>query len=98
MLLFEVTGVVAAVVRLTSSVSYDLVGVAAALAGVAAAWVQTKQHQTQASAYAVTARELSDIEAMADDPRSEEDWAEFVQHAEEAVSREHTLWRASRGA
>jgi len=27
----------------------------------------------------------------------EDEWATFVNESEEAISREHTLWRASRG-
>ncbi|HEX9377371.1 MAG TPA: DUF4231 domain-containing protein [Actinomycetota bacterium] len=97
MLAFEVAGVAAAVVRLTTHTRYDFVGVAAAAAGAIAAWIQTKDHGALASAYSVTAREISDIEALADEPRTESEWARFVEHAEEAISREHTLWRASRG-
>jgi len=98
MILFEILGVIAASARLLTSISFDFVGVAAAFAGAAAAWLQTKDHGTLASAYSVTARELADVVATADEAATEAEWAQFVDHAEEAISREHTLWRASRGA
>jgi hypothetical protein len=49
------------------------------------------------TASGVTSQELaavaSELEALTD----ERLWAQFVAEAEEAISREHTLWRASRG-
>jgi SMODS and SLOG-associating 2TM effector domain 1 len=49
----------------------------------------------------VTARELclfgTHAEALADDI-DEDRWAESVEDAEQAISREHTLWLARRAA
>jgi SMODS and SLOG-associating 2TM effector domain 1 len=44
----------------------------------------------------VASQELSAISGQVDWSASERDWAHFVDQAEEAISREHTLWRASR--
>jgi conflict system pore-forming effector with SLATT domain len=44
----------------------------------------------------VASQELSTISGQVDLTTTEEDWAHFVDQAEEAISREHTLWRASR--
>jgi hypothetical protein len=60
-------------------------------------WLQTKQHQVLAHAYAVTAQELSSIRSLIQWQESESDWSAFVDDAETAISREHTLWRAKRG-
>jgi len=68
---------------------------ASALVGAGAAWVQTKQHQNLASAYEVASQELAVIGAHGDWASEEPAWAHFVDQAEEAISREHTTWRAS---
>ena len=74
----------------------DLLGLAGAVIAAGAAWVQAKQHQTLANAYAVASQELAAISAQVDWASGEQEWAHFVDQAEEAISREHTLWRASR--
>lgn len=73
----------------------DLLGIFAAAAAGATSWLQAKQHQNLATAYGVTslAAVASGLEAVAD----ETTWPRFVSDAEEAISREHTLWRTSRG-
>lgn len=75
----------------------DLVGPAAAAAGAAMAWTRSKDFAALAAAYAVTVEELQLIEAEPL-PGEEADWAVFVERAERAISREHTLWKARRGS
>ena len=70
---------------------------AGAMVAAMTAWLQTKQHRTLATAYTVTALELASVRSRIVHQASEEDWATFVSDAEEAFSREHTLWKASRG-
>ena len=41
-------------------------------------------------------QELAAISGQVDWAATEPEWAHFVDQAEEAISREHTLWRASR--
>ena len=48
-----------------------------------------------ASAYEVASQELAVIGAHGDWASDEPAWAHFVDQAEEAISREHTTWRAS---
>ncbi|TVL88626.1 DUF4231 domain-containing protein [Streptomyces sp. SAJ15] len=91
----ELLGVSAGVMKVTGIVDVDLLGVCAALAAGGTAWVQTKQHKTLATAYAVARHELATIAFRAQQPVTEAEWATFVANAEDAVSREHTLWRAS---
>ena len=54
-----------------------------------------KQHSNLASAYGVTADELARIRQLIEEQASEEDWDRFVGEAEEAISREHSMWKAS---
>jgi conflict system pore-forming effector with SLATT domain len=91
----EALGLGGAVLKATGVFGFDLLGLASALVGAGAAWVQTKQHQTLASAYEVASQELAVIGAHGDWASDEPAWAHFVDQAEEAISREHTTWRAS---
>jgi conflict system pore-forming effector with SLATT domain len=75
----------------------NVVAVAATAAAALGVWLQAKQHQTLARVYAVAAQELSSIRSLIRWRETEEDWSRFVEDAESAISREHTLWRANRG-
>jgi SMODS and SLOG-associating 2TM effector domain 3/SMODS and SLOG-associating 2TM effector domain 1 len=92
----EALGLTGGVLKATGVLTVDVLGLAGAVVAAGAAWVQAKQHQTLASAYAVASQELSAISAQVDWASDEPEWAHFVDQAEEAISREHTLWRASR--
>jgi SMODS and SLOG-associating 2TM effector domain 3/SMODS and SLOG-associating 2TM effector domain 1 len=92
----EALGLTGGVLKATGALRIDLLGFGSALVAAGVAWVQAKQHQNLANAYAVASQELSAISGQIDWSASERDWAHFVDQAEEAVSREHTLWRASR--
>ncbi len=74
----------------------DVLGVVATVGAAAAAWVQARQYATLASAYAIANEELAAIRALVAHARDETQWAELVDSAESAISREHTMWRASR--
>jgi SMODS and SLOG-associating 2TM effector domain 3/SMODS and SLOG-associating 2TM effector domain 1 len=60
------------------------------------AWLQVKRYQETSQSYALAAHELGIIEIGAENLKSEEDFAKFVADAENAMSREHTLWVARR--
>jgi hypothetical protein len=75
----------------------NVLGVAATAAAAVGAWLQAKQHHTMARAYAVAAQELSSIRSLIGWQETEQQWSQFVDEAETAISREHTLWRANRG-
>lgn len=57
-----------------------------------------RQHWTLARPYAVASAELSaiDVQIVIRQAGTEQDWAVFVNAAEDAISREHTSRRASR--
>jgi len=82
--------------RLFGGWSFDLAGVLAAAIGAGAAWLALKQHTTLRAAYALTAAELEKQIATLSST-SDDDWPKSVADAEEAISREHTMWLASRG-
>lgn len=94
-LVLQVLGAIGAFLKGFGLVDVDIFGLAGAAVGSAVAWFETKQHHTIARAYKVAAEELADIEGLIAQQASEEEWAAFVAEAEEAISREHTMWRAS---
>jgi hypothetical protein len=73
-----------------------LLALVATVGAATAAWVQAKQYATLASAYAIANEELAAIRVLAAHATAETGWAEFVDSAETAISREHTMWRAAR--
>jgi hypothetical protein len=96
-LVAEVVGVVAAVTKAVGFIDGDILIFAGAVVGAMTSWLQTKQHRTLATAYTVTALELGSVRTKIEWQKNENDWSKFVNDAEEAFSREHTLWKASRG-
>ena len=95
LVLVEFFAFVAAMLRAMGRIDFDLFGIVGAFGAAAAAWMQTRQHENLAAAYAVAAQELAIIASRCNEVRDAE-WAEFVANAEDAMSREHTMWRASR--
>lgn len=98
LLVVEVAGVGVALLRLVEVIDLDLAGIVAALVAAGAAWLATKQHENLARAYAFAATELGLVRTRLVAAGSPLDWAREVADAEEAVSREHTMWRASRSS
>ena len=93
----EGLGLTAAVLRLTDVLHFDLAGVLAAILGAGSAWFAVRQYETLGRAYTFAATELSVVHDRLNQT-DDASWAQEVSDAEEAISREHTMWRASRGA
>lgn len=91
----EVVALVLAAGRAFGAWQVDWSGILAAAIGSGAAWVSIKQYSTLASAYSVAATELGLQTGRLEDA-DETKWSDTVASAEEAISREHTLWLASR--
>ena len=87
-------GITAAFVQFMEWVTIDLIGFAAAAAGAATAWTQTRQHVVLQASYADAAIDLANARERLAREMSEDEWAEEVGTAEEAISREHTMWIA----
>lgn len=92
----EAFGLVGAILTASSVLKIDVLGLTGAMVAAFASWLQTKQHSSLAEAYSVAAHELSAIDDRIPLQRTEDGWARFVSESEDAISREHTLWRASR--
>jgi hypothetical protein len=96
MLTFELAGAILAVLVGTGTVGFNLAGFTATIVGAALAWSNIRQHHGLATAYSVTARELNELRTLPPDLTGEESWARYVEQGEQAISREHTLWRPTR--
>jgi hypothetical protein len=57
-------------------------------------WMQVKKFNELAAAYTVTAHEIGLIKPRLDAVGTESDFSDFINDAELAFSREHTLWIA----
>lgn len=93
----EFGAVVAAALALQADRLVDFAGIVAALVASGAAWLAIKQHSQLTSAYRVAAVELA-LQEETLGAVVEAKWAQAVADAEEAISREHTMWLASRGS
>ncbi|EFE68179.1 integral membrane protein [Streptomyces viridosporus ATCC 14672] len=94
----EGAGIVAAILKAGGTISFDLPGIVAALLGAGSAWFAVRQYEALGRAYTFAANDLSIVHARLQSVDSEGDWEREAADAEEAISREHTMWRASRGA
>jgi SMODS and SLOG-associating 2TM effector domain 1/SMODS and SLOG-associating 2TM effector domain 3 len=96
LLVGESVAIVLTVFKISGAVPIDLSGILAALISSTAAWLGLKQYSQLASAYSVASSELA-IQRDVLEEATESSWGQAVADAEEAISREHTMWLASRG-
>jgi hypothetical protein len=97
LLLLEMSGLVWSFLRLAKATSAPTASLIATVVAAAGAWLELRQHENLARAYAITAQELAAVRSRLDREFDDEaEWAQAVDSAEEAISREHTMWRASR--
>lgn len=59
-------------------------------------WANAKSYRELSQSYSLTAQELSLLESRADQALTEEKLARIVEDVERTISREHTVWLASR--
>jgi hypothetical protein len=96
-IVLEIAGLIGGALKAFGWITFDMLGFLAASGGGVMAWIEAKQHRNLGTAYGIASQELASIATELPTVNSEEGWAAFVAQAEEAISREHTLWRASRG-
>jgi hypothetical protein len=95
LVLGELAAIIVAALRVFGRWDIDLAGLMAAFISAGAAWVGVKQFAPLAAAYSLAAKELA-LQVDRLGLIAESDWPKVAADAEEAISREHTLWLASR--
>jgi hypothetical protein len=90
-----------ALLQIFSILPWHFLGMFTTVAASVTAWTQLKQFGPLASAYRLAGTELDLIEVQLNrldpaGPNCLEDWSRLSRDAEDAVSREHTIWRARR--
>lgn len=60
------------------------------------AWTQVKRHDELKQSYSLAAQELSELESIVTSLTDETQFPQLVEQVEDAISREHTMWRAPR--
>ena len=96
LVLFEVIG---AVTSLAAALAESMATLSPALAAVivaVVAWTETKQYDFNARAYSAAVSDLVNAEEKLKLADEESAWAKEVDDAEEAISREHVVWWATR--
>ena len=86
----------AAIQLFAAHLGINLASVFAAGAAGGLAWLQIKRHQELTQSYAVAAYELGLIVPPSSGSANDEGLSNFVNDAETAISREHTMWIARR--
>ncbi len=74
----------------------NLLGVFGVLAACVYTWQSQRRYTRQAKAYAAAANHLTLVHTRLETPQTEDEWAQFVDDAEDGIGREHTSWRVSR--
>lgn len=93
----QITAVVLAVIQAVSGgLGINIVPVITTCAASFAAWSQMKRYDELAQSYALAAWELEELESLSSSQTAIEDFAQFVEQAEDSISREHTMSIARR--
>jgi hypothetical protein len=90
-----IIGCLSGIARAVGLSPLDLLGLVATLMATIFTLVRLGQHETLARSYIIASMELTTIGQNLEFVRSEDEWSTFVAEAEQAISREHSLWLAS---
>ncbi len=93
---FQVLAITALALDFYNIIDFTVTPLMACLASSFIAWLQLKKFQELTESYGITATELSLIKSKIKHIKNESDFENFVDDAETAISREHTLWLARR--
>ena len=95
LIVIELAAFAMAVLTAAYGISVSVYSILAAVAVAGVGWLQIKQHRSMGDAYSLASHDLAAINSTIDSVDGEDTWEEFVDRAEDAISREHTLWLAS---
>lgn len=93
----EVLAILCAIYMINNlNISFNPIGVLTTLVVVFSAWAQIKKHRELSQSYSLAAQELSVVESLTIHIEDEEALSDYVISAENAISKEHTMWCAKR--
>lgn len=92
----SIIGLVLGLLRAEGVIEVDFLGLFATIGAALVAESQLRQHNFNATAYTLAAQELAMAASLAKNAQ-ESAWPRLVGEAEEAISREHTMWCARNG-
>jgi hypothetical protein len=93
---FQVLAIIALALDFYEIIDFTVTPLMACMASSFIAWLQLKRFQELTESYGITATELNLIKSKVKHIKDESDFEDFVDDAETAISREHTLWLARR--
>lgn len=93
---FQLLAIAALIMEIYDTIEWSVTPLLATLATSTVALLQMKRFQELTESYGITATELSLIKSKINHVKNEDDFQDFVDDAETAISREHTLWLARR--
>ncbi|GGD10816.1 DUF4231 domain-containing protein [Hyunsoonleella pacifica] len=93
---FQVLAILSLILDYFGFIDFMSTPLMACLASSFIAWLQLKKFQELTESYGITATELNLIKSKVRHIKDESDFENFVDDAETAISREHTLWLARR--
>jgi hypothetical protein len=96
LLALEAIGGLMGVLKATGVVDIPIDALMATAVSAVGAWLEAQQHDQLSRAYSVAVADLTDARVRLEASSDEEVWATVVNDTEDAISREHTRWRASR--
>jgi hypothetical protein len=90
-------GAVAGLAKGFAVTELDGLGIAATAVSAATAWIATKQYEVLEVSYGLAVQDLAAVHSAEPSVANDDEaWSTFVNDAEDAISREHRMWRASR--
>lgn len=96
LIVFQLLAFLSLILDINESVYFSATPLLATLATSTIALLQLKRFQELTESYGITATELSFIKSKIKHVKTKDDFQDFVDDAETAISREHTLWLARR--
>ncbi len=93
---FQLLAIIALILDFYKIIDFTITPLMACMASSFIAWLQLKRFQELTESYGITAIELNLIKSKVKHIEDESEFENFVDDAETAISREHTLWLARR--
>jgi hypothetical protein len=92
----QVAALTFAILKADGIAPFSPAGVIMTVAAGATAWNQAKRHEELSASYSLAAHELADLKTLLTSCADESGFVLLIEDIEEAISREHTMWRARR--